>query len=86
MHVYSGIPRVNRGNKTGKMLGDTPDSGWRHLKVGIRCVLFLVEISKISLKPSWNKRCQIGIQAKGSIRGMASRKYKSKGEMVQNLR
>jgi len=32
--VYSGVLCVNRG--------DTPDSGWIHLKVGIQCVLFLV--------------------------------------------
>jgi len=32
-HVYSGVARVNRGN--------TPESGWIHLKVGIQCVLFL---------------------------------------------
>jgi len=34
LRMYFGVPRVNRG--------DTPESGWRHLKVGIQYVLFLV--------------------------------------------
>jgi len=33
--VYFGVPGVNRG--------DTPESGQMYLKVGIQCVLFLVE-------------------------------------------
>jgi len=33
LNVYSGLPCVNRGN--------TPESGWIHLKVGMQCVLFL---------------------------------------------
>jgi len=32
--VYSSVPCVN--------MGDTPESKWLHLKVGIQCVLFLV--------------------------------------------
>jgi len=32
--VYSSVPRVNRG--------DTPESGWIHLKVDIQVVLLLV--------------------------------------------
>jgi len=32
--VYSVVPLVNTG--------DTPESGWIHLKVGIHCVLFLI--------------------------------------------
>jgi len=35
-----GVPHVNRG--------DTPESGWIHLKVGIQWVLFSVGISKTS--------------------------------------
>jgi len=34
LHVYSSVPHVNRG--------DTLESGWIHLKVGIQYVLFLV--------------------------------------------
>jgi len=30
--VHSGVPCVNRG--------DTPESGWIHLKVDIQCVIF----------------------------------------------
>jgi len=32
--MYSGVALVNKGN--------TPESGWIHPKVGIRCVLFMV--------------------------------------------
>jgi len=32
--MYSSVPRVNWGNK--------PESRWKHLKVGIQCVLFSV--------------------------------------------
>jgi len=35
MCIHSGVPGVNRG--------DTPESGWIHLKVGIQCILFSVE-------------------------------------------
>jgi len=34
LHHYSSVQRVNRG--------DTLESGWLHLKVGIQCVLFSV--------------------------------------------
>jgi len=34
LHMYSGVPHVNRG--------DTPESGWIHLKVSIQCVIFSV--------------------------------------------
>jgi len=34
--VYSGVPLEDRG--------DTPESWWIYLKVGIQCVLFLVRV------------------------------------------